>query len=507
MSVIRSSLLVGLGAGASRILGFVRDVLFAQALGAGPVADAFLAAFRLPNLVRRVVGEGGLNPALVPVLAALDGDAKARVAGDVVTVFALALLGLTGVVEIGAGFLAFALAPGLSGEPDTLGLVALYTRLAFPSVICITLASIGAALLNVHNRFTAASLAPLAVNGGLIATLLLIETHFSLPLAEKAAWLAVASTLAATVQLAIVALALRRGGKALLRFRKPVWSPALRGLLLAGFPALIASGAVQLFVLVGTQVASFWPSGVSWLYYADRVVQLPLGLMAALASSVLLPELAVRYRAGERPALLRSQNGAIGLALLLSLPGSVALWCLAEPIAIVLFRRGAFDDADAAGTALVLMGLSVGLPAATLAKVFSQTLFAKGALRGAVMAALAGMVATALLSFILGTAWDVFGLALGISLGCVVHAGILVWLLHMSALWAPDRALLTQAVRIATASALMGVFLAASLRALSQPDATWLGLLCGGGLVVYASAAWFLGAVSRRDLAPLVKKA
>ncbi len=132
MSVIRSSLLVGLGAGASRILGFVRDVLFAQALGAGPVADAFLAAFRLPNLVRRVVGEGGLNPALVPALGGLDGQAAARTAGDVVTVFALALLALTGVVEIGAGLLAFALAPGLADEPDTLGLVALYTRLAFP---------------------------------------------------------------------------------------------------------------------------------------------------------------------------------------------------------------------------------------------------------------------------------------------------------------------------------------------------------------------------------------
>src|SRR6478735_6703612 len=279
MSVIRSSLLVGLGAGASRILGFARDVLFAQALGAGPVADAFLAAFRLPNLVRRVVGEGGLNPALVPALAALDGDARARMAGDVVTVFALALLGLTGMMEIGAGFLAFALAPGLAGEPDTVGLVALYTRLAFPAVICITLASIGAALLNVHKRFTAASLAPLAVNGGVIAALLMIETRSSLALAEKAAWLAVASTLSGIVQLAIVAVALRRGDSALLRFRRPVWSPALRGLLLAGFPALIASGAVQLFVLVGTQVASFWPSGVSWLYFADRVVQLPLGLI------------------------------------------------------------------------------------------------------------------------------------------------------------------------------------------------------------------------------------
>lgn len=505
MSVIRSSLLVGLGAAASRILGFVRDVLFAQALGAGPVADAFLAAFRLPNLVRRVVGEGGLNPALVPVLGALDPENSARVAGDVVTVFALSLLAVTGLVEIGAGLFALVLAPGLADEPGTLGLVALYTRLAFPSVIVITLASIGAALLNIHRRYTTSSLAPLAVNGGLIAAILVMETRFSLPIGQKAAWLAGASSLAGALQLAIVGWAVRRAGPALLRFRRPVWSPALKSLLLAGFPALVASGAVQLFVLVGTQVASFWPSGVSWLYYADRVVQLPLGLMAALASSVLLPELAARFRAGERRHLVAAQNRAIGLGLLLSVPGSVALLCLAEPIATVLFRRGAFDDADAAGTASMLMGLSLGLPAATLAKVFSQALFAKGALRGAVMATIAGLAATALLAYLLGTLWDVFGLALGVSLGCLVHAVVLAWLLDRAGLWSPDRALISKSLRILGASALMGGFLLGGLRIVSHTDAFDLAMLCLGGLWVYGVAAFLLGAVTRRDLAPLAK--
>ncbi|KAB0267931.1 murein biosynthesis integral membrane protein MurJ [Microvirga brassicacearum] len=507
MSVIRSSLLVGLGAGASRVLGFVRDVLFAQALGAGPVADAFLAAFRLPNLMRRVVGEGGLNPALVPVLGALEADAAAKTAGDVVTVFALALLGVTGLVELGAGLLAFALAPGFAGEPQTLDLVALYTRLAFPAVICITLASIGAALLNLHRRYTAASLAPLAMNGGLILAVVLLETHFPLPLVQKAAWLAAASSLAGVVQLAIVILALARGEASIVRFRKPVWSPALKSLLLAGFPALVASGAVQLFVLVGTQVASFWPSGVSWLYYADRVVQLPLGLMAALASSVLLPELALRYRAGERQALVDSQNRAIGLGLLLSLPASVALACLAEPMAFVLFRRGAFDDADAAGTALVLLGLSLGLPAATLAKVFSQALFARGALKGAVAAALIGMAATGLSSVLLGFAWGVVGIALGISLGCLAHAAVLVWLLQQARMWRPDRALLGKALRIALASALLGGGLLMGLRVSPAPTAVSLAVLCLGGLGFYAATAWLLGAVTWRDLAPPVKKA
>src|SRR5215210_2041423 len=161
MSLIRSSLLVGISSVASRVLGFVRDILFAQALGAGPVADAFLAAFRLPNFVRRIVGEGGLNPALVPALSRLERDDAAALAGDTVSVFALALLALTGLVEIGAGLLAFLLAPGLGGDGETLALVALYTRLSFPVVLCVTLASIGGAILNLRGRFTATALAPL----------------------------------------------------------------------------------------------------------------------------------------------------------------------------------------------------------------------------------------------------------------------------------------------------------------------------------------------------------
>jgi putative peptidoglycan lipid II flippase len=503
MSIFRSSLLVGLGAGISRILGFVRDVMFAQALGAGPVADAFLAAFRLPNLVRRIVGEGGLNPALVPMLGVLPPEDAAETAGDVLASFGLALLILTGVVELGAGLLAFALAPGFAGEPETLSLVALYTRLAFPSVICITLASIGAALLNIGGRFTAASLAPLAVNGGLIAAILLLESRTGLPVARKAAWLAAAASLAGGLQLAIVAMAILRSRERMVRFRRPVWSPALKRLMLAGFPALMASGAPQLFVLVGTQVASFWSSGVSWLYYADRVMQLPLGFMAALASSVLLPELARRFRSGNAVTIVAAQNRAIGSALLMAVPASIALVMLAEPITVVLFRRGAFDDADAAGTALVLAGLSLGLAPATLAKVFSQTLFARGSLREAVIAALVGLAVTAAGSFALGLAWGMFGVALGIALGSLVHAILLVWFLTRAGLWAPDSALKRSGWRILLASALMGAGLLGGQRLVPESGPLSLAGLCVGGFVLYAASAWSLGAVRRQDLARL----
>jgi putative peptidoglycan lipid II flippase len=506
MSLIRSSLLVGLGSMASRVLGFVRDVLFAQALGAGPVADAFLAAFRLPNLVRRIVGEGGLNPVLVPALGRLEPDDAAATAGDVLSVFALALLGLTGLVEIGAGLIALALAPGLHDDPESLALVALYTRLSFPIVACVTLASIGAAILNMRGRFAMAALAPLAVNGGLILTLVAMEAGLSLPLARKAAWLAGASSLAGLIQLALVAAALRRGKARLVRFRMPRWSPLLKSLLLAGFPVLVASGAVQLFLLAATQIASFWPSGVSWLYYAERVMQLPLGLMGALGASLLLPELARRHRAGESRAIVAAQNRALAVALLLALPASAALIILARPMSAVLFERGAFQSSDAEGTALVLAALSLGLPFATAAKVLSQTLFARGSLKAALAAALFGLALTIAAALLLAWPFGPAGIALGVSAGCLGHAVAVASGLRRFGLWSPDRALLARVARILVAVLAMSLALAAAASVVPQAGPLWLAALCLGGLAVYLAAALATGAVTRDDWAALTKK-
>ena len=505
MSLIRSSLLVGLGSAASRVLGFARDVLFAQALGAGPVADAFLSAFRLPNLVRRVVGEGGLNPALVPVLSRLEPHHAAVMAGDVLSAFGLLLLALTGLAEIAAVPLALLLAPGLHDDGETLALVALYTRLSFPIVLCVTLASIGAALLNMRGRFAATALAPLAVNGGLILTLVVLETGFALPLAQKAAWLAAASSLAGLIQLACVAAALRQG-TSVVRFGKLRWSPMLKSLLVAGFPVLVASGAVQIFFLAATQIASFWPSGVSWLYYAERVMQLPLGLMAALGSSLLLPELARRHQAGELQALMTAQNRALETALLLSLPASAALFILARPMSMVLFERGAFEASDAEGTALVLMGLSLGLPFATAAKVLSQTLFARGSLRSALAAALMGLVATVAASLLLAWPLGPAGIALGVSIGCLAHAGAVTLGLWRIGLWSLDRGLVTRLARIMAAVLLMSLGLLGAGHLAPVAGSLSLALVCLGGFALYALAAWIIGAVTRDDWAAIAKK-
>jgi putative peptidoglycan lipid II flippase len=505
MSLVRSTLLVAAASAASRVLGFVRDMLFAQVLGAGPVADAFLAAFRLPNLLRRVLGEGGLNPALIPLLARLGPDEGRRFAGEALSGLALALLAVAALVELSAGAAVLFLAPGLGDDPRILALAATYTRLSFPLVVGVTLASLIAAILNHHRRFAVAAIAPLIVNLGLIGVLMWLRTDADVPLAEEAAWLAAASSIAGFVQLGLVGLALV-GSNAPVRMAWPRWSPALRTLLGTGFVSVVASAAVQLFVLVGTQVASFQPSGVAWLYYADRVAQLPVGIIASVVGVVLLPELAARHAAGERAVLMAAQEKALQLALLIALPAALALAILAGPITAVLFQRGAFGPDDGAGTAAALIGLSASLPFAVVGKVLSQTLFARGAIQATVLALIAGLAATAGGAVVLSPALGILGVGLGIALGCLVHSAVLAAFLRREGLWSPSDRLWRQAGRIVLASAVLGLALAGAVTRL-PPSAVALTGLCLGGLALYALAAWATGAVTREEWVLLTKKA
>lgn len=506
MSLLRSSLLVGAGAVASRLLGFARDILIAGTLGAGPVADAFLAAYQLPNLVRRTLSEGGLNAALVPALARLDGEAARRFAGEALAALALALLALVAAVELSAGLTVLLLAPGLGSDPGTLALAGLYSRLVFPLVAGVTLASFMGAVLNYRRRFAAAAVAPLVMNATLVAALLALP-RTGLPLAEQAAWLAAASSLAGVLQLAVVAAALC-GPDAPIRLTRPRLSPALRKLLATAGLTLVAGSAVPLMVLAGTQAASYLPSGVSWLYYADRLVQLPLGAMGAVMGAVLLPEFASLHAADERASLMAAQNRAIEAGLLLACPAAVALVVLAEPIARVLFERGAFGPQDSAGTAAAIAGMSIGLPFAAIGKVLAQSLFARGALRGTLAALAAGLAGTALAAALMAPRLGALGIGLAVAAGFVVHALVLAAALHRERLVGLDRRLGGRIARTGFATAALGGALLAALALVDEPLGAWgLAGLCVGGLGFYAAAALATGALGRGDLALLTKKA
>ncbi|HEY8564421.1 MAG TPA: murein biosynthesis integral membrane protein MurJ [Beijerinckiaceae bacterium] len=497
MSLARASLEVGAAAGGSRVLGFARDLLIARALGAGPAADALLAALRLPSALRRILTEGGFEAGFVPLYAAAraeGGDAAARrFARAGLAGLALALAGMSALVMLGAGAVVLAVASGFMEAPGTLHLATALTRLAAPVILGLGLAACLGAWLNAEGRVRPAALAPLAVNVLLVLTLLGL-TGSDTPPDDQARAIALAFSVGGFVQLALVGIAARD----LLRAARPSWSEQGRALALLvrrGVPAMLASGAAQLMLVAATQVASFTPSGVALLSYADRVFQLPLGLVAAGAGAVLLPAL---VGASDHRAARDALNRAVEGALLLSLPAAAGLAALSLPITRFLFERGAFTAQDSAGTAAALLGLSLGLPFAALGKVLAPAALERGTVGFAVTAGGIGIAVTLAAGAVLGDAFGLLGLGLGVSAGLTAHAATLAGALLASGRWRPDRRLVGRGIRIAGAA----LPLLLLHRVAPEGGAALIGTVILGALA-YAGLALIVGAVTRDDLARL----
>ena len=506
MSLLRPSLVVGAASIGARLVGFARDVLFAQAFGAGPVADSFLAAFRFLDLVRRMVAEGGLNPALVPILTRLRAPEAARLAGDALLAFGAILLGATALVVAAAGPLMVALAPGLAGREEAVALAALCVRLSWPLAVGAVLASLLGAALNAGGRYAAAAFTAWVPGLAMILVLLGLR-HAELAADRKAAILAGSLSLAGLVQLAIMAGAARRAG--LLAFGPPLRSPALREFGRSG-PALIAAGgATQVFMIAGMQVASLWPSGVSRLFYAERVAYLASALIAAIVSAVLLPELARRVQAGRAAAVLDSQNRALEIRPPDRRPGG---------------RRPGGPRRPGHGGALRARRLRPGGrrrnrrdPARPGARgaggrggqdpVADRVRPRRGADR-APRRARGPRGDRRRRPGARRRRRDRGRRRTAISLGAAVHAAALVAGLRAGGLWGIDRRLAGRAARAAAASALMGAALWGLAAALG-PVTVGPGprVLCAAGLGVYAAAALLIGAADLREIARLAEKA
>ncbi|MGX5735256.1 murein biosynthesis integral membrane protein MurJ [Bosea thiooxidans] len=498
----RDSAVVGAATVASRLLGFARDVLIARLLGGGPVADAFLAALRLPNLVRRVLGEGGLNAPFVPLYLAIKterGTAEAsRFAGEAAGQFGLLLLVLVALGELFAPWLVLALAGGFADEPATLELAARYTRLMLPFLLLTTLAALLAALLNAEKRFTVAALAPALMNAILLGVLLALHLAGTAP-EEAARWLALAVSLTGLAHLAMILWALRAIGLPRPSLR---WSPEMTRLLRTGGATLLAASAAQLVLLVATQIASVETGAVAALYYADRVFQLPLGFVGVAMGTVVLSDMAAAADRDGPDAML---GRALALGLALALPAATALVALAEPIVSVLFEHGRFDAADRARTAAALAAFGLGLPFAIAAKVFGQVYFARRRPRLPLVSGGLAVLVTMLAGFvsIAGGSPAAQGAALAATLAFVAQALLLGIALIRDGVWRPSPANLRPIAAAFGASLLMLaalVWLHGLLASPLAPDRPilqrvgGLGLLCLGGLAAYAAAGWVLGA-------------
>lgn len=497
----RDSLVVGAATILSRLLGFARDVLIARLLGAGPVADAFLAALRLPNLVRRVLGEGGLNAPFVPLYLATkaergEEDAR-RFAGEAAGWLGLLLLSFVALAELFAPWVVLALAGGFADEPETLALAAFYTRLMLPFLLLTTLAALLAALLNAEGRFTTAALAPALMNAILLGVLL-VELIRGSDGHGSASLLAACLSLTGLAHLVMILLRLRGVGLPRVSLR---WSPEMTRLVRTGGATLLAASAAQLVLLVSTQIASSEPGAVAALYYADRVFQLPLSFFGVAMGTVVLSAMAGDAAQAEHDAVL---GRALTLGLALALPAATALVVLAEPIVSVLFEHGRFGVADRVRTAAALAVFALGLPFALAARAFGQVHFARRQPR---VPLIAGFVAVALAALagqaLLGRHDAALVGALSASLAFLAQAGLLAADLHRRRLWQPGLASLRPLLAVLLASAIMALALGLLLPAFAagldpgQPAlirAGALALLCLAGAAIYVLAGFLLGA-------------
>jgi len=378
MSLMRSAAVVGGMTIISRILGFVRDVLIASVLGTGLVADAFFVAFRFPNLFRRLFAEGAFNSAFIPLFAKRlegEGEQQARNFGEeVLSVLTFTLIVFTVIAEIFMPLLVYLLAPGFVDNPEKFDLAVMLTRIAFPYLLFMSLVAFLSGVLNSLGRFAAAAAAPILLNVVLIS--LLAFAAFASEKQQVGYLLVWGVSLAGFLQFLMLVIAARRSGMAF-KLRRPRLTPGVRRLIALGIPGVIAGGITQINIMIGTIIASMQDSAVSFLYYADRIYQLPLGVIGIAIGVVLLPEIARQLRGGKDNEAEASQNRAMEFSMLLTLPAAVALVVIPEPILMVLFERGAFSNEATVATASALMAFAFGLPAFVLNKIFSPGFFAR----------------------------------------------------------------------------------------------------------------------------------
>ncbi len=493
----------------SRILGFLRDMLTAALLGAGPVADAFFVAFRLPNHFRALFAEGAFNAAFVPMFSGIlmrEGKDPARAFAEKIhAILFLSQVVLLIVFLIAMPWFMYAFAPGFADEPAKFDMAVLFTRITFPYLLFITLVSLLGGVLNSLGKFWAAAAAPILLNLCLIAALLVLPSVLPTP-GHALAWGVFAAGIAQYVLLAYEAW---RSGF-WLRWTRPQITPQLRQFLGLLGTAAIGAGIVQISLFLDTVIASFLPTGsVSYLYYADRINQLPLGVIGIAVGTVLLPELSRHVGRNDAAAALSSQNRAIELSLLLTLPAAVAFIVIADPIIAALFQRGAFSAADTDACALTLTAYAIGLPAFVLQKSLIPGFYARGDTLTPVKVAAVTVAANIAMKLVLVWPFAQVGLAAATSVAAWLNIALLYLVLHRRGLLDLDTRMMRNGPRIAVASAIMSVALViARFTAAGQFDLAhaagrlwYLVLLVAVGLAAFCLPALIFG-LARRGTAP-----
>jgi putative peptidoglycan lipid II flippase len=454
----------------SRVSGFIRDIILAAVLGAGPVADAFFVALRLPNHFRAIFAEGAFNAAFVPAYASIreqGGPTRASQFADrIFTLLLASQIVLLAVALVFTPAVIDVLAPGFARDPSRFSLAVELTRITFPYLLLITLVTLYGGILNALQRFAAAAAAPILLNASLM--LALAFASFFPSAGHAAAW---GVLVAGILEFMLVAGDASLAG-VLTKLRWPELDADVRRFFRALGPAIVGSAGVQLALFADTIIASFLPAGaLSALYYADRLNQLPIGVIGIAAGTVILPEMSRRIAGGDHQGATQAQSRAIEFTLLLSIPCVAAFFVIPELIMRALFMRGAFTAADAEAAGRTLMAYAFGLLPFVLIRSAVATFFARGDTATPVKAALiAAAVNIAFKVLLMGPLAQV-GLALATSIGAWINLGLVIWFATRAGHVSRDQRLRQSMLRLAIA----GVILAAALWLCAGPVTRWLG--------------------------------
>lgn len=525
MSLVRNSATIGLLTLVSRVLGFVRDQLMAHFVGAGFASDAFLVAWRLPNLFRALFAEGAFASAFVPMFNRTVGEAEKegrdglpagiRFAEDALSVLLPFLCVFTTLVMAFPRPIVWLITLGFreGGGLEKFDLAVNLTQITFPYLLLISLVSLLGGILNSLNRFWVNAAAPVLLNLCMIAALVFFRGHTGV---ETARTQAIAVTVSGLAQLAWLIWSCRRAG-VVLRLKRPTITPRVKALMAMIWPAAIGAGAVQFNQLISTMLAAgFLPQGaVSYLYYSDRLNQLPLALVGIGIGTAILPALSRQIGSGDEAAAATTQNRAIELSLLLTLPATAALAVAATPLIRGVFQTGAFSATDTHATAAALTAYALGLPAYILIKVLTPGFYARADVKTPVrfaMAAMAGNLAMNLATVFLTDLQHV-GLALSTAAAAWINVSLLYLTLRRRGHFRTDAQLRRRAVRLGAATAAMAVVLALLapridpyLAGTIVPRVAGLMLLIGAGAIVYFAAAILFRAFGRDEIALLLRR-
>jgi putative peptidoglycan lipid II flippase len=517
MNLVRATATIGGLTLVSRILGFVRDMLMARFVGAGLASDAFLIAWRLPNLFRALFAEGAFSSAFVPMFNRTVGEAEAkgdkaalgtalRFTEDVLSVLFPILVVFTVLMMFAAAPIVWAMTGGFpDGGADKFDLTVQLTRITFPYLMLISLVSLLGGILNSLNRFWVNAAAPILLNICMIAGLLFFRGHNEIDTARTQA---IAVTVSGAMQLAWLIWSCRQAG-VVLKLRRPRLSPPVKKLLVIIWPAALGAGAVQFNLLISTTLAArFLKQGaVSYLYYADRLNQLPLGLIGIGVGTAILPTLSRQIGGGNDSAANHTQNRAMELSLLLTLPATAAFIVSAVPLIRATLQHGAFTAFDTIASANALAAFSIGLPAYVLIKVLTPGFYARADTRTPVRIALVAMLVNLIGNLVLIWPMEHVGLALSTAISAWVNVGLLYWTLHRRGQFSIDAQLCRRTIRLLLATLAMTAALLAlnplvdahSGRGLIERIVA-VGLLIAAGGIVYFAAAFLFRAYSLSEL-------